>query len=190
MVAHRIEADNPRGAGLDAGDALVDAEVPIPGVGAVIPGQHLIGFLGFADLVEVLRGAEVRIGASAADEFLDDGAVDHAALRLLIGAVFALIAFGEIPLVGVDAKGMELIDEQIARAFDRALGVGVLQTEEIDAARLLRDGIGDKRSEKASRMQEPRRGGGEARHLRPFGQIARGITFFEVLDRFGDVGEQ
>ena len=190
VVAIGTEADDPGGAGFDAGDAFLVAQVAVAGIDAVITGEFLSLLLHLADGVEVLRRAEIGIGASELDEFLDDGLVDIGAHRLLIGTVGTLVAVGEITLVGNDAEMGKLVDEIAFGTLDGALGVGVFQAEEIDAAAFLRGHVGDERGEQRTGVEEAGRGRREAGNLGAFGQIAGRIGLFQVGDRELDFREE
>ena len=67
MVAIGIEADDPWGAGFDLGDSFIDGEVTVSGPGAIVAWKRLDGFLRFADVIEILWGAEVWVSTATTD---------------------------------------------------------------------------------------------------------------------------
>ena len=106
-----------------------------------------------------------------------------------IGAIVAAIAFGIEAFVGVDAEMGKLVDQVAFAAFDRTLGIGILETEEIDTLALLRRHIGNHRREKGTGMEESGRRRGETSHLRTLGEGAGRIFRFEIFDAGLDLGE-
>jgi hypothetical protein len=64
VIAIGSIADDPRSAGFDLGDFLIDRKIAIAGVDAIITRQNLIGFLELANLIEIFGRAEIRIGSA------------------------------------------------------------------------------------------------------------------------------
>ena len=97
--------------------------------------EHLApGFSGGAALVQLLLGAEAIIGVAALDELLGVGHVHQLALGLHIRPV---IAADIRPLIPVDAAATERLVDDLRRAFDEALLVGILNAQNEFAAHLL-----------------------------------------------------
>ena len=190
MVAKGTETDDPGDAGFDLRDPLINAEIPVAGVFPIVSGKDFVGLLDFADGVKVLGGAEIRIGGAIDDHLFDDGAVDVAAFGLLIGPIGAFVAVRRVALIGNDAELAKLLDEQVAASGNGAFGVRILQTEEIDAAGLFSQGVGNEGREEASGVKKAGRGWGETSDLSPLLQAARRVFGFQIIDRHRDVGEE
>jgi len=97
--------------------------------------------LGGPNLFKIFRRAEIGISPAPTDQFFDNDLIDVFAVALLIRAIVAFIAIGGIAFVGFKAEALQLFDELVAAAFDRAFGIGILETEKEDAMALLGDGI-------------------------------------------------
>ena len=83
----------------------------------------------------------------------------------------------------------KLVDQVAFAALDRTFGIGIFQTEEIDALALLRRHIGNHRREKGSGMEESGRRRGKAGYLGALGEGAGRIFRFEIFDAGLDLGE-
>ena len=168
MVAIRVETDDPGSSCLNARNALLVGEIAVAGIFAIIARKRLDGLLLLTNGIEILGGAEVRIGPALGNEVFDDGLVDVGTRGLLIWPVSADIAVWVISFVRLDSKIGELIDEVLSAALDGALGIRVLKAEAINALCLLRRHAGNHGREKRARMKEARGRGREARDLRTF----------------------
>src|SRR5574344_590938 len=61
VIAIAAIANDPRRAGFDFGDLLINGEIAVTGIDAIVTGQNLILLLESPDFLQVFGGAEIRI---------------------------------------------------------------------------------------------------------------------------------
>ncbi len=188
-VAVGLETDNVRLASCEIRLDFFHSEVSARSPLAVDARVCLLGFLFCVDVGNLFLRQEARICVSLGNELFRKALVDFASVALRVVAVLADIAGHSRALVEVDSEELERFDDYFNRAFDIALVIGILDSQEKLAARLVRESLVYECAVQVAKMYEPCRTRTEPRDLRTRRQIARRIHFLVVLWGFRDMRE-
>ena len=147
----------------------------------MVAGHCLVGLLLCADGGQLFLAAEAGISQTLFDQLLNEGLIDLTAEALGVGAVSAALTILVDALVEVDAEAVQTVDDGRDTVFLLTLLVGILDTQQENAARLMSAALIDQRCENTADVQEAGGAGGETGDHCAFGQFSLGVDLFTIL---------
>ena len=184
------EPENPGHSGIQLGLNVLHGAIPPHGIFPIVAGGLLVRLLLLPHGGQLLLGAEAGIGHALGDQLFGVDMVDIRPLTLAVGAVGAVVAIHGGALVKVDAVVLQGVNQNLHRAGNLPLGIGVLHPQEQYAAALMGHPLGGQTLHQIAQMDKTRGGGSHPGNHRALGQPPGGIFFFERLRSFCHVGEQ
>ena len=169
---------------------ILHAPITPEGVGAVVAGGFLVGFLLFPHGGELFLGAEAGVGLAFHNQLFGVDMVDFRPLTLAVGAVGAVVSINGGALIKVDVVVLQGRNEHLHRAGNLPLGIGILHPEEQNAVCPVGHPLGDHALDQVAQVYKACGRGSHTGDHGALRQIALGEPCFQLLRRGGHIGKQ